>query len=207
MTGVLDSAVTGSPALNLNNATGSPALNLGNTTGTIPSGVTFPTGHAKLLWRNSTGSVGNTHSTSWVYMNNQILGTVPTTTNYLLMEVSVRYRIEYHSNGIGVEICLDNSGSAPSTFDTADTIIPANWSSLDDTNGYSSYMMSNINPDGPAYTAIVDHYAMTFMFDGSSQFHASTNYVYLAAINMTASSAYTRCDTTIHSVTMWEIQK
>ena len=81
------------------------------------------------------------------------------------------------------------------------------WSSLADTNGSSSYMMSNINPFAPAYTAIVHHYEMTFMFDGSSQFHANTNYVYLAAVNMTASAAYTRCDTTIHSVTMWEIQK
>ena len=189
ISGVLPVGVTGGSGLN-----------------SVPA-VAAATGTKKQLWRNCAGSTGNTHSTSWVYMNNQILGTVPTTTNYLLMEVSIRYRIEYNSYGIGVQICLDNSGSAPSAYDTADHITPTNWTSLNDADGNSSYSMFNLNPVGPAYTAWVGHYEMTFMFDGSSQFHASTNYVYLAAVNMTSSSSYTRCDTTIHSVTMWEIQK
>ena len=78
MTGVLDSAVTGSPALNLDNATGSPAITgFGTvTSGTLGSGVTgspalnlgnatFPTGHViqhKMMRSTNHGSRSGTGS-------------------------------------------------------------------------------------------------------------------------------------------------
>jgi hypothetical protein len=165
------------------------------------------TGGTKMLWRQNNGYTGVTHSTSWVYMINQILGTVPTTSNYLLLEVNVRYRVEYNCSGIGIQIHLDNSGSAPSSYNSANIINIGNFSSLDDASSAHQYLMANINPDGPAFTAWVHHYHVAFMFDGSSQFHASTNYVYLSGINQTGGGSYTRSDCTLNSVTMWEIQK
>jgi len=197
--------------------TGIPAAGV---TGVLPVGVTggsgltaavsfarLGTGATKLLWRNSTGTGASTHSTVYVFLVSQILGTVPTTTNYLLMEVNVRYRVEYSCSGLGLVIGLNNTGSSHSTYNSSENITPSNYSSLDDTNTGAYYNMGNINPDGPAYTAWVSHFSSTFMFDGSSQFHASTNYVYLSGINLTGSGAYTAANGYINGVTMWEIQK
>ena len=63
MTGEINSAVTGSPALNLSNATGTPAIGLNNATGIIPSGVTGQAGSLKLITTasNVTGSISEVY--------------------------------------------------------------------------------------------------------------------------------------------------
>jgi hypothetical protein len=197
--GILPIGVTGGSGLD--------ALSASNLSAGTVSLARLGTGGTKLLWRNSTGVSLATHSTTLIFGCNQILGTVPTTTNYLLMEVSVRYRVEFNCAGVNILICLNNTGSSHATYNAAEVINPTNFTSLDDTNGAAGYLMNNIKPTGVAYTASVHHFNATFMFDGSSQFHASTNYAYLGVKNLTGGGAYTRSDCYMNSVTMWEIQK
>lgn len=199
LSGVLPVGVTGGSGLN--------ALSASNlSSGAVPL-ARLGSGGTKLLWRNSTDTYSHTHSTALVFMISQILGTVPTTTNYLLMEIGVRYRIEYNCSGLQVQLCLNNTGTSHATHDDSERLFPSNWSSLDDANTGAYYISDNTNPDGPSYTAMLKHSFHQYMFDGSSDFHASTNYVYLSAKNLTGTGAYTAINVYINSVTMWEIQK